>query len=650
MSWDTGLQGPARNIAGTDERRVRVVAGPGTGKSFALKRRVARLLEQGQDPTRVMVVTFTRNAAASLVNDLTDLNVAGCEEVQVGTLHSFCFQLLNREDVFEYLARVPRPIISLSKSGSLQFEGGVVLSDLRNGGEFGNKRDMTKRIRAFEAAWARLQSEQPGWPVDPTDQLFEEQLLRWMRFHRSVLIGELVPLAFRFLRGNPASDVLSAFDHVIVDEYQDLNRAEQEIIDLLARGGSSAVVGDPDQSIYSFRYANPEGVDDYPNRHPTTYDESLKECRRCPTRVVRMASELIGKNYPPGSPVRLEEQAGNPQGEIHIVQWADVEEEAKGIAEFTRHLVDDRGYAPSDIMVITPRRKLAYEMRNAIGEENMPVYSFYQEEALEEEAAQRAFALLSLLANPEDRVALRWWLGYGAQDDRSPSYKILRNYCEKEGVSPREVLESIVAEELKLPGTTSLVKRYNALRQEIAELPSDDLGVLVERLFPTGDEACAAMRDIAILALDGNDSVSDLFNEIRTRITQPEVPDGDFVRVMSPQKAKGLTSRVVIVAACIEGLLPVEDRSLSLREQDELIREQRRLFYVAVTRCTDVLVLSSFSRIDRGLAMSTGAVTRSGPGRMVRTIASRFIDELGGTTPAPLRGSMWRESGFEEGF
>ena len=212
------------------------------------------------------------------------------------------------------------------------------------------------------------------------------------------------------------------------------------------------------------------------------------------------------------------------------------------------------------------------------------------------------------------------------------------------------MLESIVAGELKLPGTVSLVKRYNALRQEIADLPSDDLGALVERLFPDGDDECAAMRDIATLALDGSDSVSDLFDEIRTRITQAEVPDGDFVRVMSPQKAKGLTSRVVLVVACIEGLLPVEDRSLSPWEQDELIREQRRLFYVAATRCTDVLVLSSFTRIDRGLAMSTGAVTRSGRGRMVRTIASRFIDELGGTAPASLPGSMWRESGYEEGI
>ena len=306
MSWDTGLQGPARKIAASNERRLRVVAGPGTGKSFALKRRVARLLEQGQEPTRVMAVTFTRNAAASLVNDLADLNVAGCEKVRVGTLHSYCFQLLNRQDVFNYLNRVPRPIIALSKAGSLQFEAGAMLSDLRVNKSFGNKRQMTKRIRAFEAAWARLQSEQPGWPVDPIDQFFEDQLIEWMRFHQSILVGELVPLALKFLRDNPASEALSAFDHVIVDEYQDLNRAEQEIIDLLAVGGSSAVVGDADQSIYSFRHANPEGINDYPNRHPTAYDESLSECRRCPTRVVRMAADLIAKNYPPGSAVRLD--------------------------------------------------------------------------------------------------------------------------------------------------------------------------------------------------------------------------------------------------------------------------------------------------------------------------------------------------------
>ena len=171
MSWKTGLEGAARDFAASDEQRLRVMAGPGTGKSFALQRRVARLLERGQDPTRIMVVTFTRNAAASLVRDLRSLNVVGCEKIHVGTLHSYCFVHLIRADVFQYSNRVPRPLVMLSKAGSLQFEGGVLLDDLISD-RFGSKRGCTKRIRAFEAAWARLQSDEPGWAQQAIDLEF----------------------------------------------------------------------------------------------------------------------------------------------------------------------------------------------------------------------------------------------------------------------------------------------------------------------------------------------------------------------------------------------------------------------------------------------------------------------------------------------
>ena len=227
MSWDDGLTGTALQIAATNDTPLRVMAGPGTGKSFAMKRRVARLLEAGQNPGRILAVTFTRNAAASLVQDLHALGIQNCERVRVGTLHAFCFSLLNRQDVFDYLGRVPRPVVTFAKSGVLQFEGGVLLDDLVSAGVFGPKRDCARRIRAFEAAWARLQSEVPGWPHDPLDRQFQAALISWLRFHRAMLIGELVPEALRFLRNNPASDARTAFDHVIVDEYQDLNKAEQ---------------------------------------------------------------------------------------------------------------------------------------------------------------------------------------------------------------------------------------------------------------------------------------------------------------------------------------------------------------------------------------------------------------------------------------
>ncbi|MGB9254848.1 MAG: UvrD-helicase domain-containing protein, partial [Candidatus Korobacteraceae bacterium] len=163
MIWDHNLTGKALAIAGTDCKYLRVMAGPGTGKTFALKRRVARLLEEGVDPERLLVVTFTRVAAASLVKELGDLGVEGCEDITaVGTLHSFCFRTLNSEEVFDFSGRVPRPLVTFPKAGVLQFEGAPLLEDIKTEG----KRKDTKRIRAFEAAWARLQSDQPGWPLD----------------------------------------------------------------------------------------------------------------------------------------------------------------------------------------------------------------------------------------------------------------------------------------------------------------------------------------------------------------------------------------------------------------------------------------------------------------------------------------------------
>src|SRR5262245_47873431 len=106
MAWNDGLIGTALNIASTNSTPLRVMAGPGTGKSFAMKRRVARLLESGADARRILAVTFTRTAAASLVQDLLNLGVANCENVRAGTLHSFCFSLLNSQAVFEYLDRI----------------------------------------------------------------------------------------------------------------------------------------------------------------------------------------------------------------------------------------------------------------------------------------------------------------------------------------------------------------------------------------------------------------------------------------------------------------------------------------------------------------------------------------------------------------
>ena len=117
MEWNRDLIGKALAIAETDCKYLRVMAGPGTGKTFAMKRRVARLLEQGTDPERLLVVTFTRVAAASLVKELGELGVEGCTDITACTLHSFCFRTLNRQEVFEFSGTEPTALSDVLKSG-----------------------------------------------------------------------------------------------------------------------------------------------------------------------------------------------------------------------------------------------------------------------------------------------------------------------------------------------------------------------------------------------------------------------------------------------------------------------------------------------------------------------------------------------------
>ena len=647
MAWDDGLKGGAWDIAASQAKRLRVMAGPGTGKSYALKRRVTRLLEEGHDPRRILVVTFTRTAAESLVEDLTNLDVPGCDKIPVSTLHSYCFGLLARDEVFAVIDRVPRTLNTITESSSLQFEGAMLINDLIDADhEFGGKRECTKRIRAFDAAWARLQNQDPGWPLTPIDRRFHEHLTAWLHFHRAMLVGELVPVALDYLRDNPDSGPPDAFDHVIVDEYQDLNRAEQDIIDRLGKRGDTAIVGDVDQSIYSFRHANPEGIDAFGTRHPNTHDESLELCHRCPTRVVELADHLIRHNYDPAEPPRLRPKPDNPKGDIHLVQWSHPIEEARGLARYVGELLRESDYGPEDIMILTPRRKLAYQLRDFLRRENVPVHSSYREEALEAESAQRAFALLTLLSQPDDRVALRWWLGRNSSNGLAGTYRKLRNYCETTGLSPWDALAQVCDGTIAIKGVARLLGSFQELRETLERLRPLSLAECISDLLPETDAGCTLLREEANLAMEHCEDVGDLIEHLRTFTTQPEAPTGEFVRIMSLQKAKGLTSPVVIVTACIKGLIPNVDADLPDADRKEQLREQRRLFYVAITRCKEVLVLSSLASMQTSLAFSIGAELRSQSGGFGKAITSQFIRELGPAAPARMSGSEWISTGF----
>lgn len=252
MAWFDNLTpgSPAYEIASCRNARLRVVAGPGTGKSFAMKRRVARLLESGVDASSILPVTFTRVAAEDLHRELVGMRVQGCDELEGRTLHSLAFKVLMSAHALAATGREARPLN--------EFEIQPLLADLA--GRHGGKRNVKKRIKAFEAAWARLQSDEPGYVQSQDDAALEDDLVEWLKFHRSMLIGEAIPLVYHYLRNNPAAPICVEYSHILVDEFQDLNKAEQGVLHLLAANAEVCIVGDDDQSIYSFKHAHPDGI------------------------------------------------------------------------------------------------------------------------------------------------------------------------------------------------------------------------------------------------------------------------------------------------------------------------------------------------------------------------------------------------------
>lgn len=642
MRWNENLEGPAFKIAATNHTPLRVVAGPGTGKTFALMRRVTRLLEEGCNPKRILVATFTRTAARDLQQEIKGLGVEGVEDVQAGTLHSFCSRLLSQEEVFTQTQRIPRPLLSFEEKFLLQDLAGCV---------FGGIRDCGKRLAAFNAAWARLQTDEPGWPTDSVDRAFQVELEKWMRFHGAMLVGELVPVTLAHLRDNPLSDTAGALDHVIVDEYQDLNRAEQELLDLLAQDGTLTVVGDEDQSIYSFKHAHPEGIANFGETHSDTHDEALGACRRCPRLVVQMANNLIANNQA-REPRDLQVMPECDDGEVHVVQWPTMASEADGLARFVQSRVASGDVEAGRVLILAPRRQFGYAIRDALNVLGTPAHSFFHEQALEGNPkkrsgweAQEAFTLLNLLADPDDDVALRCWCGFGNATLRSNAWSRLREHCGEHGFSPWQALEKLTAGEVAIPYTTGLVDRFQTLQERIADLKDLSIKDLTDAVFPAGEDWAEPLRAMVDGFEEDEASVAKIRESLRIAISQPELPlDVDYVRVMSLHKSKGLTADLVVIAGCSQGLVPHIKRDGNQADRERSLEEQRRLFYVVLTRTRKTLVLSSVKQLPRDLAHRMGAIVSGGNRNYAGLEASQFLGELGSARPRTVTGQTFLAS------
>ncbi len=654
MNWNDNLEAgtPAHNLASSTAKTIRSVAGPGAGKSFAIQRRIARLMAEGVSPEKILAITFTRTAAKDLKRDISSLDVEHSEKVVARTLHSHALGILMRADIIEQTNRTPRMI--------LEHEIKPALRDLDKD-KYGTVKEREELRDAYLAAWATLQLDEPGFTKEEKQNSYEIDLTEWMKSHSGMLIGEVIPEAIKYLKFNPASDAIGAYDVILVDEYQDLNKAEQEFIKLIRGDAHIVIVGDDDQSIYGFKYAHPEGIRTIDVLHGEFTDIPFEQCRRCPTEVTKLASQLISNN-PDRTLGQLVPFDKNPKGEVHIVQWNNYEEEVPGITKLIQQELAEGVIEPKDILVLAPRRLIGYQLRDHLLGAGIAVQSYFRESAMKKLPVQRAYSLLNFLAYPNDAVALRFLLGAGADDYRSPQYKKLVELSKTKGISVKEVLDLIIKGEQEATGLTTIIKEYRKVLSDLIQMKQvlkDAPEELFSKIFITNEEAETEFYELnqiyqEVLGEEGSDEAKDeetqstwikkIFSKLQEKVTNPEIPDDiDHVRIMSLHSSKGLSSKFVIICSMVDELMPFLSRDLTPEQAEHHIQEQRRLFYVAITRCKGDdsykgrLMISSFINIPGTKALGLNIIAQANANRKVTT--TRFVRELGSEAPRPVLGN-----------
>lgn len=619
---------PAERFIRSQAPRIRCVAGPGTGKTFGLQRRVERLLLNGIIGARIFAVTFTRQAAAQLRNDLTGLGAPGAETIVASTLHAYAFKILSSEGAIQALGRWPRPCF--------EHEITPFLHDMAEA--HGGVKRAGEKLHAFDAMWARLQSDQPGWPLDASDRAFHEAYLSWMRFHRAISLGELIPLAVQYLRQNPQNDVVTAFDHVLVDEYQDLNRADQALIEHIGALAHIAIVGDDDQSIYSFRHAHPEGIREWITIQPDPKDDvELARCRRCDGKILSIANQLIRQN--PGR-IRgdlLPEQGRENAGDVKIIQWQTREQESRGIAQGIRHLLqNDRVPPEGKILVLVPRHDFGRAIIDALVDGGVTDTKLHSKGDWREASVGESIALIRLLGDESDMVALRYWLGHGHNQWRRNEYARLRQECETRGVEPSAVLQDDArCSTLRI---RPLRARWMELQTRLQALRTLNEEQILEQLLPATGATLAIGRSVRALRESGADgTLAELL--VTAAVAPDDQPMEAKVNVMTYHGAKGLSAHTVIATGLVNGIMPRTPAPRTPAEQQEL-QEQRRLFFVALTRARHRLVMSSFRSVTRGENANL-RLGLTGGGFRLTTHASRFLGEMGPLTPITQTGDAW---------
>ena len=625
----SGLNPEQRRAAETLNGPVLILAGAGSGKTRTLTYRVANLIDHGVEPYHILALTFTNKAAKEMKERITALIGEQADDVWISTFHSSCARIL-RKDIEK---------IGYERSFTIfdDDDQNAVLKEIYKRLNIDDKMLSIKMMRGIISdAKNDLLSPDEWFQNSPRDYMSQRVHDVYLEYEtrlkglNALDFDDLLLKTLELLADHPPvlEYYRQRFQYVLVDEYQDTNKAQYELVHLIsATNRNICVVGDDDQSIYGWRGADIRNILDFEKDYPGAVVIKLEQNYRSTSNILDAANQVIAHNEGRKEKLLWTEE---PEGEkIHVYCACDEKEEAAWIADAIRQYHrEGEKYGSFAILYRTNSQSRALEemlMRSSI-----PYTVFGGQKFYERKEIRDITAYLRVLANPSDDLSLRRIINVPRRSIGDSTVQMLDDYARAQNMPLYSSLTDLppelasrprkcVTEFANLMNELLILKETTPLDEFIVTLidkvglkepyekdKSDDGQARLENI----NEMIAAVRDYAVnhenATLEGYLESIALVMDIDSMEESP-----DYVMLMTLHSSKGLEFPNVFIAGMEEGVFP-SYRSL---EDEERLEEERRLCYVGITRARKRLFLS------RAESRMTYAQANYNP-------PSRFLDEI----------------------
>jgi ATP-dependent DNA helicase UvrD/PcrA len=614
-----------------------VVAGAGSGKTRVLTHRIAHLVHEGVHPSRILAITFTNKAAGEMRQRVAALVGPVARTMWVSTFHSACVRILRANgDRLGY----PRQFSIYDQADAVRLTG-YVIRDLH----LDAKRFTPRGVHGLVSLW-KNELLDPDEVTARAQNIFDRKHADVYREYQERLqkagamdFDDLLVNTVRLLRDHP--EVLEhyrqRFEHILVDEYQDTNQAQNEIVLLLAGGHHNVtVVGDTDQSVYRFRGADYRNIMQFEDAFPDVTTVVLDQNYRSTQTILDAANAVIANNAA-RKPKNLWTDAGSGH---RIVRYhaEDEGDEATFVASTARQLHDEHAHNWRELAVLYRTNAQSRVVEESMMRLGIPYKVVGGTRFYDRREVKDAMAYLRAVVNPADEVNVKRVLNVPKRGVGDASIAKLDAFAAAEGIGFLEALRRADEAGVTGPavrGIDAFVALLDDLGVMVALAGTDADGDDVPDIGP-GDLLQAALDRSGYLSeLEAEDTVEsagrienlgELVGSARefTRVDEfleqvslvadtDDITDDDQVVLMTLHSAKGLEFPVVFLVGVEEGVFP---HTRALTEPDEL-EEERRLAYVGITRAQERLYV-------------THAWSRSLFGSTQYNPPSRFLDEIPG--------------------